>query len=201
MKKSSIFFFLTLLIASGISAQTNLLQDAGFESGVLKIAKSSDDKTSSWYYFAKSDNNITISKDKFSEGSRSLCIKSNSDNPKRYQTCIAQSLGIQKSSMLKLTFYALANQDATVTAFVTGYNKEATGEKDILISTTGRSVTVYKSPKFQKYTIIIKEVTGSGKKPIDFSKPIEIRIGLTGNYSVMPLELYLDDISVVYNGK
>lgn len=198
MRKTILF---TMLIAvTGIFAQTNLVKDGGFEAGVISNARNSIAQTADWQCFVKQGNSITIAAGQAQDGGNVLCFKSNSNNEKRFNTCISQTIGVLKSSRIKVTFQAQSNQDAKIRAFVTG-SMLGEDSKVKLTSTNGKDVTIYQSTKFQTYTVSLSEIVGSGKIPIDFSKPLEIRLALMGDYSVTPLELLIDNVVVTYAGK
>jgi len=189
-----------LFAVAGIFAQSNLVKDGDFESGKISNVKYSNAQTADWQYFVKQGNSIAIVAGQAQEGKNVLCIKSNSKNEKRFNTCISQSIGVLKSSRVKVTFQVQSNQDARIRAYVTG---STLGEdtKVKLTSTNGNDVAIYQSTKFQTYTVTLSEIAGSGKTPIDFSKPLEIRLALMGDYSAVPLELFVDNVVVTYAGK
>lgn len=198
MRKTIVFMM--LLAVAGIFAQSNLVNDGGFESGKINKIRLPNAQIADWQCFVKTGNSISIVTGHAHEGKNALCIKSNTKNEKRFNTCIFQSIGILKSSKLKLTFQVQSNQDAKIRAYVTG---SILGEdtKDKLTSTNGKDAAIFQSTKFQTYTVSLSEVVGTGKIPIDFSKPLEIRLALMGDYSAAPLELFVDNVVVTYAGK
>lgn len=198
MKKTIVIMM--LFVVTGVFAQSNLVKDGDFESGEMKKAKHSNAQSAFWQYFVKQGNSIAIVAGQAHEGKNVLCIKSNSKNEKRFTTCISQTIGVLKSSRVKVTFQALSNQDAKIRVFVTG-SPLGDNTKVKLTSTIGNNASIYQSTKFQTYTVKLSEIVGSGKTPIDFSKPLEIRLALLGDYSAAPLELFIDNVVVTYVGK
>lgn len=203
LKKHSMRKTMVLMMLFAVAemfGQLNLVKDGGFESGKISNAKSSNANATDWQCFVRSGNSISIVARQVQEGKNALCIKSNSNNEKRFHTCIIQPIGVLESSKVKLTFQVLSNQDAKIRAYVSG---SVLGEdtKIKMTSTNGKDVTIYQSTKFQTYTITLSEIVGSGKTPIDFAKPLDIRIALMGDYSAVPLELFIDNIIVTFAGK
>ena len=195
--KTTIAAVLIMMAGLTASAQTNLVQNGGFEQGNLKTLSKEGQTPFEWYFNLNTSRlpgaKLSYSTSVFYEGKKSVKMNvSACEVQKRYDMLLLQNLGVIKNTKLTLTFYVKSNNALKLAGFLSGTETES-GKS---LTGRGASISVDGSNKWKKYSVQLdRRPYGDGH--FDLSKDMFINVVLDKQVLESDVEFYIDQIELL----